>query len=289
MLRVLLDLLVDCGVISVHADSSCSWSGGAARSWRPSSADAETIARAFEGQMEFFDQCLNYADAFLSGQPPLFNFSGGSTHAWERLLGNGEFAFARSVVARLLLPRVARGAEILVLCYGPGYDLVEIENRRPDVRVTALDFTNTFFANASRRLRRPDAVQWIDAARWCGFGFPLPFDDRSFDMLLFSCADPYIPPASREAVYRDIYRVLRPGGVLGILTHSYPDAAHCEVPDEWIRRGTFCHDFLESVCQGWQGFYGAAESRDLFARVGFRRDVVTLNSSVWRLVRPGTE
>ena len=288
MVRVLCDLLGDCGYVVPNGSGRLCWNHAASHPWRPTPADERAIGRTFDGQMEFFDHCLRYVDRFLSGAPPLFDFDGGSVLAWERLLGNGEFAYARTVIGRLLLARAPAGVEVLVLCYGPGFDLAEIEHRRPDARVTALDFTNAFGDTAAARLRAPNAVRWMGAGAWQGFGSPLPFEAESFDAVVFSCADPYIPPASREAVYRDMFRVLRPGGVVGLLTHSYPDAARAEVKDEWVRRGIYCHDFLESVCQGWQGFYDAEETRQLFTRVGFRVEVVALNASVWRLQRPGT-
>ena len=34
---------------------------------------------------------------------------------------------------------------------------------------------------------------------------------------------PYIPHDLREDVYRDISRIIRPGGGLGVITRSYPD------------------------------------------------------------------
>lgn len=286
MLRVLIDFLGDCGLVTTQPDGAFRWNAGARRPWRATPADVEGIGEAFDGEVEFFAQCLDYAGRFLAGEPPLFDFVGGSVHAWERLLGNRDFAFARSVVARLLLPRAEPAAEILVLCYGPGYDLVEIEKRRPDARVTALDFTDGFLACASGRLGSPRAVRWVEAARWNGFGSPLPFADSSFQVVVFSCANPYIPATLRESVYRDIFRVVKPGGVLGMLTYSYPDVGRREVADEWVRRGIYCHDFLESVCKGWQGFYPADETRRMLSRVGFGLDVVTLNASVWRLRRP---
>lgn len=288
MVHVLLDFLDDCEYVRTEPDGTRRWNLSAVPPWHPSEHEEHEICRTFDGQMEFFGQCLAYVGRFLEGAPPLFDFAGTSTNAWERLLGNGEIAYARSVLSRLLLPRAVEGARILVLCYGPGFDLVEIERRRPDARITALDFTNAFFDVASRRLTRPEAVRWVDGSSWKGFGSPLPFDDGWFDVVLFACADPYIPPAVRVLAYEDIHRVMRAGAVLGVLTHSYPDKARLAVAESWIRRGTYCHDFLESVCQGWQGFYDAAATRALFTQVGFGLDVVTLNASVWRLQKPGT-
>jgi len=284
MIRVLLDFLADCGYLREEPGGRLSWDPSATPP--PGCESGERSSDDPGGLLGFFGRCLDHAPAFLRGQPPLFDFGEACTSAWEGLLGNGDFALARAYLARLVLPRNgASPCQALVLCYGPGFDLVEIERRGPGTVATALDFTGSFFACASARLRHADRVQWVSSAAWGGFGTPLPFDAGTFDAVLFSCADPYVPAAKREAVYRDICRVIRPGGALGILTRSYPDRERIEVSEPWVRRGTFCHDFLESVCLGWQGFRDAASSRRLFRDAGFTIDVVTLNGSVWRLLK----
>ena len=296
MVRVLLDFLADCGYLDSAPGGSFAWRGPARVS---ALAAGDASAPAASGgadrgdgcascrQVDFFEQCLAYAPQYLRGGPPLFDFDAGSADAWEQLLGNDDFAFARALLARTVLPRDERPCHALVLCYGPGYDLVEIERRRPHAMVTAIDFTDSFRARASGRLRHPERVRWVGSATWGGFGAPLPFPSDTFDVVLFSCADPYVPADLCDAVYGDIRRTVRPEGVLGVLTRSYPDLERRDVQDEWVRRGTFCHDFLESVCKGWQGFRSAAGSRRLFQDVGFTIDVVTLGGSVWRLVKGG--
>lgn len=284
MIRVLLDFLADCGYLREEPGGRFSWDPSATPP--PGCESGERSSDDPGGLLGFFGRCLDHAPAFLRGQPPLFDFGEACTSAWEGLLGNGDFALARAYLARLVLPRNgASPCQALVLCYGPGFDLVEIERRRPGTAVTAIDFTESFRVRASGRLQHPERVRWVSSSAWGGFGAPLPFAADTFDVVVFSCADPYIPDESRGAVYRDICRVIRPGGALGVLTRSYPDREGREVQNEWVRRGTFCHDFLESVCRGWQGFHGAAASRRLFQDVGFTVDVVTLDGSVWRLTK----
>ncbi len=287
MVRVLLDFLAECGCLR-SAGPDRFVVVGAQGSRGPWQADDPALRSdlADDGRVEFFERCLGHVEAFLRGQPPLFDFDEASTGAWDRLLGNDQLAQARAILARLVLPRDDRPCDALVLCYGPGFDLVEIEARCPAARVTALDFTEAFREVAARRLRAPAKVQWARAASWGGFGHRLPFHDAAFDLVTLACAEPYIPAGCREAVFGDIFRILRPRGVLGLLTRSYPDASRHAVPHDWVRRATCGHDFLESVCRGWQGFSEAEASRALLTRVGFRVDLVTHNASVWRLSRP---
>jgi SAM-dependent methyltransferase len=284
MVRVLLDFLVECGCLR-SAGAGCYEVVAAPRSCVAGRHEA-LPQPARDGLLEFFERCLAHVERFWRGGPPLFEFDEVSTGGWETLLGSGDLAAARRILARLVLPRDDRPCDALVLCYGPGFDIVQIEAGCPAARVTALDFTEAFREPASRRLRNPSKVRWVPAASWGGFGIPLPFADAVFDIVTLACAEPYVPAGCREMVFGDILRVLRPRGVLGLLTHSYPDPSRREVSHNWVRRATYCHDFLESVCRGWQGFSEPSSLRALFSRVGFTVDLVTHNASVWRLSKP---
>lgn len=288
MIRVLFDFLVERGELRPGADGHYTFRPQPPQASVAPPGEAPVGAQAAEsvGQLAFFERCLQHAAPFLHGHRPLFDFDAASAPAWEGLLGNSELRLARGILARLVLPRDRRASDGLVLCYGPGFDLAEIEARCPATRLTALDFTDAFRPLARRRLQAPDRVAWPDAASWGGFGRPLPFDEDSFDFVTLTCADPYIPRDCRLAVFEDLRRVLRPGGVLGLLTHSYPDPARLAVSNSWIRLATYCHDFLESVCRGWQGFSDAESLRQLLARARFHVDLVTHNASVWRLSKP---
>ncbi len=287
MLDVLLDFLACCGLVS--ADPAVRrWQSETSGAFRLGDAARAEITGAFPGQAGFFARCLAYVDTFLKGSAPLFSFGNGSAAIWHAFLGNGQFGFARGLLVKLLLAAVPSPADALDLCYGPGFDLRLLELRLPAARLTALDFTEAFGSLARGNLREPDRVRWLGPDRWGGFGHPLPFGDGSFDLVMFTCADPYVASDRREELYADIYRILRPGGVLGILTNSYPDAGRAIVSEEWVARGTLCHDFLESVCEGWQGFHDGATSTAMFRRVGFTVDAMTLQGSLWRLLRPAS-
>ena len=284
MVKVIIDLLYECEYVE-KKDGIYLWVEGRDLETKLS-VDGYKIAKdTFKGQVDFFERCIMYADKFLSGSPPLYSFDSNSTEIWEEFLGNTEFTFARSVLISLLFSGRSDNANVLALCYGPGFDILQMQEQY-DIKITAVDFKDIFQNQASRRILNPQSVKWIKSELWKGFGTPLPFTDNTFDIVFFACADPYIPAGSREYVYRDIFRVLKSEGVLGILTRSYPDAERKYVKDALVRRGTLCHDFSESVCDGWCGFYPAQESIDLFKSIGFCVNTVMLNASLWRLDKP---
>jgi SAM-dependent methyltransferase len=48
----------------------------------------------------------------------------------------------------------------------------------------------------------------------------IPFADAAFDFVTAVCVYHHVPPASRMALTREAFRVLRPGGVFAILEHN---------------------------------------------------------------------
>ncbi len=285
MVRVMTDFLCECGHIA-NDNRRCRCIEGGCDAGILSAEEAAMAKELFKGQVDFFERCLLHADTFLKGGLPLYSFESDAAQIWEDFLGNAEFNFARSVLANVMLAGRCENAEVLDLCYGPGFDIQQIQRCARSVKITALDFKDIFRGRALGRIPNPKAVSWVDSAKWGGFGTRLPFPADAFDMVFFACADPYVAEQSREFVYRDIFRVIRPGGSLNILNHSYPDPGQRFVGDLWVRRGTLCHDFAESVCKGWHGFYPAGESLELFESIGFRVGTVMMNSSIWRLDKP---
>jgi hypothetical protein len=90
-------------------------------------------------------------------------------------------------------------------------------------------------------------------------------------------------------VYRELARLLAPGGRLGVLTRSCPDPGARHVPSFWLRVSALAHDFAESVCAGWEGFAEADDTIRLLVSAGFQGsisasgDMSLLDSSLWVL------
>lgn len=282
MVQVMIDFLCECGVLE-NQDRSYTWRNIDYGVYGLSGEEIEIVRTSFGGQISFFDRCIQYSETFLRGGAPLFKFDGKSLHDWESFLGNPEYELARRLLARLLSLQRGGRYTLLNLCSGTGFDIRVIQDVMPDAEITAIDYTDIFHERAYQKVQNPDSISWTDSNLWDGFGHPLPFNDQEFDLVFFSCADPYIPSDARHFVYSDIYRVLKSGGSLGILTNSYPDPGRRLVRDPWIRRGVLSHDFAESVCEGWHGFSQSGDSCLLFQEIGFSVSSVLLNESLWRL------
>ncbi|MBF0553005.1 MAG: class I SAM-dependent methyltransferase [Nitrospirae bacterium] len=269
MIAVLLDFLTECG----YRRQGRYTADGVNREPAHGSLDS------FEGEYNFFSRCIDYAGEYLRGGKPLYDFNGGCVDTWDEFLGNPEFEYARGVLAKKLYEGCRALDRVLVLCYGPGYDICHLQRYSEDVKITAVDYNGAFYEAARAKLLRPDAVQWIHSDKWGGFGSPLPFEDGYFDAAVFSCADPYIAGGHKRFVYEDIYRVLTRHGLMGIITRGYPDS-QCG-SDKLYQRAALCHDFAESVCEGWQGFYSAKQTRALLGEIGFDIKSLTLNECLW--------
>ncbi len=298
MIRLLVDLFVECGRLR-EANGLWRWDE-TFEAPAPEPA-AESTA---DGQYRFFRDCLNAVPSYLRTEASSMAFDEKSAVAWEDFLGCVEFRTCRGILLGLMGIRNAKEVRVLDLCHGPGWDLEAVIHRFPAVRITALDFTAAFSARARERAAAAQEaargsgaavspVTWLDPAHWKGFRDPLPFSDASFEAVFFSCGDPYIPGDRRMPLYRDIARVLAPGGTLGILTRCRPDAGGRHVPFVWLRIASLAHDFAESVCEGWEGFCEAEENMRLFSDVGFRGGVPhlgsmsVLGSSLWVLTKGG--
>jgi SAM-dependent methyltransferase len=285
MVQIIMDFLCECGFMERKAETYC-WKETADDIGELSNEELEQARSFFGGQVMFFEKCIDYACEFLNGGPPLFRFDRKSLHVWASFLGNSEFEMARSLLVKLLSSGNADTCRLLNLCSGLGFDITSVQKVMPEAEITAIDFTDVFHERAYQTVQNPENIRWIDSSLWNGFGYPLPFNDRTFDIVFFACAAPYIPSGSRNYVYRDIYRVLKKSGSLGVLTNSYPDAEREFVRDTWIRRGVLCHDFAESVCEGWQGFSAPEDSLSIFTEAGFSVSSKLLNASIWRLEKP---
>ncbi len=299
MIRLLLDVLTECGWLE-KAKAGSTWAFRLAAVPRIASPAEEEGA---DGEIRFFRRCLALAPDYLRGDEPPIGFDADNICAWEEFLGCDEFQACRAALLDMMTSGNGSAMRLLDLCYGPGLGIELMMEKRPGARISAIDFTDAFAAIARRRAERASArnreagissssVDWFGPTEWQGFGTPLPFASGSFDSVLFSCGDPYIPPGSRERVYLELRRILVPGGTLGILTRGYPDLEHRHVSLFWLRVTALIHDFAESVCSGWQGFADVEESLRLFSGMGFSGAGIPpgkmnfLGSSLW-LMRKG--
>jgi SAM-dependent methyltransferase len=299
MIRLLLRLLGECGWVR-EADGTWVWTPEG--SAQVSGIDGETpptdAGSSTEAQYGFFQRCVESVPTYLRGGGSSVLFDQPHAGAWDTFLGCAEFQTCRSLLLELMGIEHHPSCRFLDLCHGPGWGLEAAISRFPAIRVTAVDFTDVFRDTARARAERAQAsnrerghlavpIAWVGTDRWNGFGDPLPFSDEAFDAIFFTCGDPYIPRRVRGAVYRELGRLLGPGGRLGVLTRSHPDDGARHVPSFWLRVSALAHDFAESVCAGWEGFAEAEDTIRALVDAGFQGSVNAsggmslLDSSLW--------
>ena len=110
------------------------------------------------------------------------------------------------------LGRLEPGEHVLDLGCGAGTDsLVAAQMVGPDGRVTGIDMTPEMLtkAKASAGEMGAENVEFLEAE-----AERLPFDDASFDVVISNGVIDLIP--DKDAVFSELYRVLRPGGRIQI-------------------------------------------------------------------------
>jgi SAM-dependent methyltransferase len=137
---------------------------------------------------------------------------------WNRVYGPASeratevSAFAREVAA--VLPA---GRELLELGCGPGVDSAFFAGEGH--RVTATDISSVAIERDCVRFQdQPNLIFAVVDMRE-----PLPFDDGRFDAVYARLSLHYFPDAGTRAVFREIRRVLKAGGLLAFMCKSTED------------------------------------------------------------------
>ena len=144
--------------------------------------------------------------AHVHGNRPAF-FEGRASRLYDFLARRPLRGLYRRI-ADDLVDTAPEGAEVLDVGTGPGVLLVELAERRPDLRLTGIDLSADMVAAAQRNL---DMFGERASAR-VGDVTDLPFGDDSFDVVVTTYSmHHWDRPA--DAV-PELARVLRPGGRL---------------------------------------------------------------------------
>jgi demethylmenaquinone methyltransferase/2-methoxy-6-polyprenyl-1,4-benzoquinol methylase len=108
-------------------------------------------------------------------------------------------------------------ARVLDLCCGTG-DLAFALQRKAKARVLGVDFSHTMLLRANEKARSSDAttpMSFLEAD-----ALYLPFADQSFDLI--TSAFGFRNLANYEDGLKEIFRVLKSGGTIGILEFAEP-------------------------------------------------------------------
>src|SRR3954463_14570352 len=106
------------------------------------------------------------------------------------------------------------GARALDLCCGTGDMAIALRRESDEVAIIGADFSRGMLARGQRKFSS-SAIVAVEAD-----ALQLPFPDRSFDLAVSAFG--FRNLANYDAGLREIYRVLRPDGEVGILDFSEP-------------------------------------------------------------------
>src|SRR5438874_9832175 len=120
------------------------------------------------------------------------------------------------------------GAQVLDLCCGTGDMAFALRREGRQARIAGADFSHAMLKLAATKAAGR-ALQWIEAD-----ALQLPFPDASFDLV--TSAFGFRNLADYDAGWREIRRVLRPGGECGILECSEPEGMLGKVYDLYFQR-----------------------------------------------------
>ncbi|MBX3510485.1 MAG: class I SAM-dependent methyltransferase [Hyphomonadaceae bacterium] len=180
----------------------------------------------------------------------------------EILFGGAADAMRRitlGALARAFRGRDQRKLHLLDAASGNGRFLQQVLAAYPRLRVTGLDLSPAYCAEARTRLAR-----WPQTEIVTGALEQAPFEDACFDAVSCIYLFHELPPRVRREAAREIARVLKPGGVFVLADSIQPDDA----PD--------LNRMLEYFPVGFhEPFYASYLKEDfaaLFAEVGLARE-----------------
>ena len=110
------------------------------------------------------------------------------------------------------------GHRVLDVGCGTGTLAIAIKAEHPDVDVVAIDPDPKALARAAKKAQRRGVTVRLDR----GFADALPYDDASFDRVFSSLMIHHLDPRDKANAFREIRRVLAPGGRFEMVDFAGP-------------------------------------------------------------------
>jgi ubiquinone/menaquinone biosynthesis C-methylase UbiE len=164
---------------------------------------------------------------------------------------------------------VAAGEDVLDLGCGTGAVSLLLAQRQPGARIVGLDPDAKALALAERKASRAGArIEWRQ-----GYAGRAPFPAHSFDHVVSSLVIHHLAADDKRAAFRDVVRLLRPGGRFHLLDFGPPRNAWERALTALFHHDARMQDNLRGVLPDWLREAGFDDVREveshqtLFGRV----------------------
>lgn len=169
---------------------------------------------------------------------------------------------------------VRPGMNILDLGCGTGTLTLMLKRAHPEAQVTGLDGDPQVLAIARDKSRGVD-IQWDE-----GLSSSLPYPDSVFDRVVTSLVIHHLVTDDKRRAFKEVYRVLKPGGELHVLDFGAPHSIPGRFMRTYMRR-------LEEAADNFDGLIPRFIAEAGFGEVEELESLPTIFGEVtfWRAIR----
>lgn len=154
---------------------------------------------------------------------------------------------------------VAAGEDVLDLGCGTGAVSLLLAQRQPGARIVGLDPDAKALALAERKASRAGArVEWQQ-----GYAGRAPFPAQRFDHVVSSLVIHHLTAEDKRAAFRDVRRLLRPGGRFHLLDFGPPQRAWERTLTALFHAGERLQDNLRGRLPEWLREAGFEDVREV--------------------------
>lgn len=190
--------------------------------------------------------------------------------------GMREQVFKRRLLERA---QVRPGQHVLDLGCGTGTLTIMLKLSEPQATVVGLDGDAQILSIAETKAAQAGAKIFWDL----GLAYNLPYNDRSFDVVLSSLMIHHLSSADKLRAFREVRRVLKPGGAFHIVDFGRPNNVADRLQAAFMRQ-------WERAADNFDGRIVPILQEAGFESTGERDPMGTIFGPIWfyQAVKPGS-